>query len=72
MLSIRLSEDIEKRLENLAQKTGRTKSFYVREAIMEKMEDMEDAYLAEHVLERICKGHEGVLSSEEMWRDLDA
>jgi RHH-type rel operon transcriptional repressor/antitoxin RelB len=71
MLSIRLPEEIEARLERLAKQTGRTKSFYAREAILEKIEDMEDVYLAEHVLERIRKGEEKTLSAEEMWRGLE-
>lgn len=71
MLSIRLPEEIESRLERLARRTGRTKSYYAREAILEKIEDMEDAYLAEQVLERIRKGDEETVSSEEMWRELD-
>ena len=71
MLSLRLSPDIESRLEALARKTGRTKSYYAREAILEKIEDMEDAYLGGRVLERVRKGEEEVLSAEEMWRGLD-
>ena len=47
MLSIELPEEIEARLERLAERTGRSKSFYVREAILEKIEEMEDVYLAE-------------------------
>ena len=47
MLAIRLPAEVEKRLEKLAKKTGRTKSFYVRQAIMEYLEDLEDFYLAE-------------------------
>lgn len=50
MLAIRLPDEIEKRLEELAKKTGRTKSFYVRQAILEYLEDMEDYYLAEERL----------------------
>ena len=46
MLSIRLKPEIEKRLEALAARTGRTKSYYVREAILEHLEEMEDRYLA--------------------------
>jgi RHH-type rel operon transcriptional repressor/antitoxin RelB len=46
MLAIRLDAEIEKRLTLLAQKTGRTKTFYVREAILEHLEDLEDAYMA--------------------------
>ena len=71
MLSLRLPADIESRLEFLARQTGRTKSYFAREAIVEKIEDLEDAYLGEQVLERIRKGEEKVLSAEEMWRDLE-
>ena len=46
MLAIRLDRDVESRLEALAQKTGRTKTYYAREAILEHLEDMEDYYLA--------------------------
>ena len=53
MLAIRLPPSIEKRLEKLARRTGRTKTYYVREAILEHLEDIEDLYLAERALERI-------------------
>lgn len=46
MLVIRLQPDIEKRLERLAKKTGRTKTFYAREAILQHLDDLEDYYLA--------------------------
>jgi RHH-type rel operon transcriptional repressor/antitoxin RelB len=46
MLAIRLDPKIEERLERLAKKTGRTKTFYAREAILEYLEDMEDYYIA--------------------------
>jgi RHH-type rel operon transcriptional repressor/antitoxin RelB len=58
MLAIRLPQSIEKRLERLARRTGRTKTYYAREAILEHLEDLEDLYLAEGVLERIRKGEE--------------
>jgi RHH-type rel operon transcriptional repressor/antitoxin RelB len=47
VLALRLPPDLEARLDALAKKTGRTKSFYAREAIIEHIEDLEDAYLAE-------------------------
>jgi RHH-type rel operon transcriptional repressor/antitoxin RelB len=47
MLALRLPPEIEKRLDDLARKTGRTKSFYAREAILEHLDDLEDLYLAE-------------------------
>jgi RHH-type rel operon transcriptional repressor/antitoxin RelB len=46
MLAIRLPKDIEKRLEELAKKTNRTKTYYAREAILEYLDDLEDYYLA--------------------------
>jgi len=58
MLAIRLPQSIEKRLERLARRTGRTKSYYVREAILEHLADIEDLYLAEDALERVRKGQE--------------
>ncbi len=50
MLAIRLPEAIEKRLDELAKRTGRTKSYYAREAILEHLADLEDLYLAEQRL----------------------
>lgn len=52
MLALRLPLDIEKRLDSLARKTGRTKSFYAREAILRHIEDIEDAHLARRRLAR--------------------
>lgn len=52
MLSIRLDPDIERRLSDLARRTGRTKSYYARELIEGNMEDLEDRYLAESRLEK--------------------
>ncbi len=68
MLAIRLPEEIEKRLGDLAEKTGRTKSFYAREAIMEHLEDLEDYYLAVHRLEN---PPERIWSLEELEQGLD-
>ncbi len=47
MLAIRLPAEIERRLEDLARKTGRTKTYYAREAILEHLDDLEDIHLAE-------------------------
>ena len=46
MLAIRLPPDVEIRLEALARATGRSKTFYAREAILEHLDDLEDIYLA--------------------------
>jgi RHH-type rel operon transcriptional repressor/antitoxin RelB len=52
MLALRLPPEIEQRLARLAKKTGRTKSFYAREAILRHLEDLEDYHLAERRLRR--------------------
>ena len=51
MLAIRLDKKVEDRLTKLAKKTGRTKTYYAREAILEHLEELEDTYLA---LERLA------------------
>ena len=68
MLALRLPDDIERRLEELARKTGRTKSFYAREAILRHIEDLEDGYLAR---DRLKRGGERV-SLDDLERDLAA
>jgi RHH-type transcriptional regulator, rel operon repressor / antitoxin RelB len=47
MLAVRLDAEVERRLEALAARTGRTKTFYAREAIVAHLDDLEDFYLAE-------------------------
>lgn len=70
--SIRLSPEVEQRLDFLAAKTGRSKAYYLRELIERGLEDMEDYYLAAEVLERIRRGEEDVVKAEDFWRGLDA
>ncbi len=60
MLAIRLPQDLEKRLEELAKRTGRTKTYYVREAIVEHLDDLEDLYLAEARLQALRSGEDRV------------
>jgi RHH-type transcriptional regulator, rel operon repressor / antitoxin RelB len=52
MLALRLPPEIEQRLDALARKTGRSKSYYAREAILRQIEDIEDFYLAQRRLKR--------------------
>jgi RHH-type transcriptional regulator, rel operon repressor / antitoxin RelB len=52
MLALRLPPEIEERLDALAKKTGRSKSYYAREAILRQIEDIEDDYLARRRLAR--------------------
>jgi len=66
MLAIRLPDDIEARLTALADQTGRTKTYYAREAILAHLDDLEDYYLASQVLTDIRKGIEPVHSSNDV------
>ena len=66
MLAIRLPASIEKRLEKLARRTGRTKAYYAREAILQHLDDLEDVSMAERVLERIRKGEERTIPLEDV------
>jgi RHH-type rel operon transcriptional repressor/antitoxin RelB len=70
MLAIRLPEEIEERLNVLAKATGRTKTFYAREAILEHLDDLEDLYLAEQRLIEIQAGRSKTHTLEEVERSL--
>jgi len=69
-LSIRLDEHLEARLERLARLTGRSKSFYVKQAIEDQIEDLEDLYLAQRVSQRIAEGRERLIPLEDLEREL--
>jgi RHH-type rel operon transcriptional repressor/antitoxin RelB len=51
--AIRLEDDVYKWLKELASKTGRTATFYMREAIEVHLEDPEDVFLAEQTLKQV-------------------
>jgi RHH-type transcriptional regulator, rel operon repressor / antitoxin RelB len=68
--SIRLPADVDSRLERLSKSTGRTKAFYVKEAVLEHLDDLEDVYLAEKRLEDIRAGRSKVHTLEEVEREL--
>ena len=70
MLAIRLPADIEKRLDQLAKRTGRTKTWYARQAILNHLEDLEDEYLALKELRAIREGRSKTYTLEEVERSL--
>lgn len=71
-ISIRLEPHIEKRLNTLAAHTGRTKSYYLRELIVSGLDDLEDAYRADKIMENVRKGKERVHTSDQIRKDLSA
>jgi RHH-type rel operon transcriptional repressor/antitoxin RelB len=68
MLAIRLPAEIEDRLDALAKVTGRTKTFYAREAILQYLDDLEDVYLAEKRLEDIRAGQTKTISLKKIMK----
>ena len=68
MLALRLPKDIEDRLDALAKRTGRTKSFYAREAILTHLEDLEDIAIAEA---RMREGIGETITLEEAMAELE-
>jgi RHH-type rel operon transcriptional repressor/antitoxin RelB len=69
--AVRLPDELNARLSALSKRTGRTVSFYLREAIEAHIDDLEDIYYAEQTLERIRRGEEEVLSAEDFWRGVE-
>ena len=67
--SIRLTPEIEERLNFLAAQTGRSKAFYLREIIERGLDEMEDYFLEADVLERVRKGKEKICSLAEIKKD---
>jgi RHH-type transcriptional regulator, rel operon repressor / antitoxin RelB len=67
MLALRLPSEIESRLTALANKTGRTKTYYAQKAILSFIDDMEDTYLAIERIESPTK----IWTQEELEADLD-
>ncbi|CAG0948809.1 hypothetical protein BURK2_00058 [Burkholderiales bacterium] len=69
-VSLRLPDEVCERLESLAALTGRSKTFYMIEAILEHLDDLEDLYLAEQRLIDIRAGRSRTYTLDEVERDL--
>jgi RHH-type rel operon transcriptional repressor/antitoxin RelB len=71
MLALRLPAEIEERLEALAKETGRSKSFYAREAIGAHLDELEEVYLAESRLEDLRAGRGGTTPLSDVMDEYD-
>ena len=69
-VSLRIPDEISERLVELAEKTGRSKTFYMLEAIKEHLEDMEDLYLAEQRMIDIRSGKSKTTPLADVEREL--
>ncbi len=68
MLAVGLPADVEARLDSLAKATGRSGSFYARQAILQHLDDLEDLYIAEQRLRDCRDGREYTAPLEEVMR----
>ena len=71
MLNVRVGSELEDRLNNLAKETGRTKTYYVKEALEKYINDAEDIYLAESRLEDIAMGKSETYTLQQAKEQLD-
>lgn len=69
-VSLRLPDDVSSRLQSLAALTGRSKTFYMIEAIREHLDELEDLYIAEQRLIEVRAGRSKTLTLDEVERDL--
>jgi RHH-type rel operon transcriptional repressor/antitoxin RelB len=70
-VSLRLPDKLSKRLGKLAQRTGRSKTFYMIEAIASHLDDLEDLYLAEQRLIDLHEGRSRTYTLDEVEHDFD-
>ncbi len=67
-VSLRLPDDVSRRLQQLADRTGRSKTFYMIEAIREHLDDLEDLYLAEQRLIDLRAGRSETMPLDEVMK----
>lgn len=70
VVSVRLDEEMKGRLDALSEATGRSAAFYVREALMAHLEELEYAYQLRGEVEAIRRGELETISSAELADEL--
>lgn len=69
-LSVRLTPEDEARLEQLARRTGRSKTFYVREAIKEHLDELEERFWADSVVREWEESGKQSRPAQALWDEL--
>ena len=67
-VALRLPDEVSQRLKRLADRTGRSRTFYMIEAIQEHLDDLEDLYLAEQRLIDIRVGKSQTVPLEDVMK----
>lgn len=70
-LSVRLTEEEEARLDALAARTGRSKSFYVRQAIAAHLDELEELYWADEAVRDWEATGKKSRPADQLWDELD-
>ena len=70
MLAVRVSEETEARLERLALRTGRTKSFYARAAIERYIDELEQVFWEQDVVAQWESGDKHTIPAEDLYAEL--
>ena len=71
MLAVRLSSETEERLDRLAERTGRTKSFYVRQAIEHHIEELKELFWAQDAIAQWETSDKQTISADELYAELE-
>jgi RHH-type rel operon transcriptional repressor/antitoxin RelB len=56
-------------LDGFAKRTGRAKSYYIREELLNHLDDLEDIYISERRLEDIRAGRSHTIPLEEVMKE---
>jgi RHH-type rel operon transcriptional repressor/antitoxin RelB len=69
MLAVRISKELEARLDRLAQSADRSKSYYVKKALEKFLEEEEERQIAIKAYESFVKSGKRVHSFEEVMKE---
>ncbi|MGL4174021.1 MAG: type II toxin-antitoxin system RelB family antitoxin [Actinomycetota bacterium] len=70
-ISIRLTSEDKRRLSELSRHTGRSKTFYIREALHEHLDDLEERYWADQVVREWEVTGRPTRSDSDLWNELN-
>lgn len=68
-ISVRLPKELVDRLDNLANQTGRTKTYYIHKALLEKIRELELIYLAQKREEDLRSGRSKTHTLDEIVKE---
>ncbi len=69
-VAVRLTVDEQRRLDELSARTGRSRSFYVREAIQLHLRDLEERYWEDQVVQEWEHSKQAIRPAAELWSEL--